>query len=109
MATDSVASARRTPLIAALPKMVFPFLVILPGLIAIALPTQRPNLLPSTHRIGTMNGEMVVGQGLIPPKIDETTGQPALDSTGKPLLDYDLAVANMLVHYFPQGLVGPGA
>ncbi len=37
MAADSMASARRTPLIAALPKMFFPFLVILPGMIAIAL------------------------------------------------------------------------
>ena len=38
MAADSMSAARRTPLIAAFPKMVFPFLVILPGLIAIALP-----------------------------------------------------------------------
>src|SRR5467141_3939740 len=40
MAADSMSAARRTPLIAAIPKMFFPFLVILPGLIAIALPTQ---------------------------------------------------------------------
>ena len=38
MAADSMTAARRTPLIAAMPKMFFPFLVILPGLIAIALP-----------------------------------------------------------------------
>ena len=37
MAADSMNSARRTPLIAALPKMVFPFLVILPGMIAISV------------------------------------------------------------------------
>jgi SSS family solute:Na+ symporter len=37
MAADSMAAARRTPLIAALPKMVFPVLVILPGMIAMAL------------------------------------------------------------------------
>src|SRR5205085_5897552 len=36
MAADSMGAARRTPLIAAIPKMFFPFLVILPGLIAIA-------------------------------------------------------------------------
>src|SRR5262249_47227258 len=40
MAADSMAAARRTPLIAALPKMFFPFLVILPGMIAIALTYQ---------------------------------------------------------------------
>ena len=37
MAADSMSAARRTPLIAAIPKMLFPFLVILPGMIAIAL------------------------------------------------------------------------
>ncbi len=38
MAANSEESARRAPLIAAIPKMFFPFLVILPGLIAIATP-----------------------------------------------------------------------
>ena len=37
MAANSMLAARRTPLIAAVPKMLFPFLVILPGMIAIAL------------------------------------------------------------------------
>ena len=37
MAADSMTAARRTPLIAAFPKMIFPFLVILPGMIALAL------------------------------------------------------------------------
>src|SRR6202044_1918112 len=40
MAAESMSAARRTPLIATLPKMLFPFLVIVPGMIAIAL-TQR--------------------------------------------------------------------
>src|SRR5260370_13262591 len=34
MAADSMTAARRTPVIAAFPKMIFPFLVILPGMIA---------------------------------------------------------------------------
>src|SRR4029077_11695598 len=37
MSANSMNAARRTPLIAALPKMVFPFLVILPGMIAISV------------------------------------------------------------------------
>jgi SSS family solute:Na+ symporter len=37
MAANSMAAARRTPLIAAVPKMLFPFLIIFPGMIAIAL------------------------------------------------------------------------
>jgi SSS family solute:Na+ symporter len=108
MAAESMSAARRTPLIAALPKMVFPFLVVLPGMIAIALPAQRPSLLPSAHGIDTVKGTMVGGQGLIPAKIDERTGQPVLDSNGTPILDYDLAVPNMIVHYLPSGLLGLG-
>jgi solute:Na+ symporter, SSS family len=38
LAADSLSAARRTPLIAAVPKMLFPVLLILPGMIAIALP-----------------------------------------------------------------------
>lgn len=36
MAANSMSAARRTPLIGAFPKMIFPFLVILPGLIALS-------------------------------------------------------------------------
>jgi SSS family solute:Na+ symporter len=46
MAADSMTAARRTPLLAALPKMVFPALVILPGMIAIALHATGGGLLP---------------------------------------------------------------
>lgn len=37
MAANSMAAARRTPLMAAFPKMIMPFIVILPGLAAVAL------------------------------------------------------------------------
>src|SRR3954462_13427882 len=46
MAANSVAAARRTPLIAAVPKMLFPTLVILPGMIAIALYSTGDKFLP---------------------------------------------------------------
>src|SRR5581483_9640093 len=42
MAAKNMSAARRTPLIAAVPKMNFPVLVILPGMIAVAL-TSMPN------------------------------------------------------------------
>jgi SSS family solute:Na+ symporter len=42
MAAKNMSAARRTPLIAAVPKMIFPVLVILPGMIAVAL-TSMPN------------------------------------------------------------------
>ena len=31
-----------------------------------------------------------------------------LDANGKPVLDYDLAIPNMLLHYFPTGMLGLG-
>jgi len=78
MAAESMSAARRTPLIATLPKMLFPFLVIVPGMIAIAL----------THRAGA-------GGFVLPGKPDGT-------------LNYDLVIPVMLAHYFPNGLLGLG-
>ena len=37
MAAESMSAARRTPLIAAFPKMIMPFIVIVPGIAALAL------------------------------------------------------------------------
>jgi SSS family solute:Na+ symporter len=42
MAAKNMTAARNTPLVAAVPKMFFPFLVIVPGMIAVAL-TQLPD------------------------------------------------------------------
>lgn len=42
MAAKNMAAARNTPLVAAVPKMLFPFLVIVPGMIAVAL-TAKPD------------------------------------------------------------------
>ncbi len=103
MAADSMGAARRTPLIAAFPKMLFPFLVILPGLIAISV---VPKAIHSANSVQA--GQMESGKGLIPAKIDESTGKPRLDGNGKPLLDYDLAIPMMLLHYFPTGVLGLG-
>jgi SSS family solute:Na+ symporter len=89
MAADSMTAARRTPLIAAFPKMVFPFLVILPGMIALAL---------------------TVGQGaaaMIPAKMG-AGGAPLVDAAGRTVLDFDLATPMMLVKLFPSGMLGLG-
>jgi len=90
MAADSMTAARRTPLIAAVPKMLFPFLVILPGMIALVL--------------GGAGGS---GQGLVPAKL-AADGAPLLDGAGRAVLDYDLATPMMLVHLFPSGMLGLG-
>ncbi|HEX7018574.1 MAG TPA: sodium:solute symporter family protein [Gemmatimonadaceae bacterium] len=78
MAAESMTAARRTPLIAAVPKSLFPFLVILPGVIAMALTAQK------------------TGSGFhLPLKPDGT-------------YNYDLAIPTMLGHYFPPGMLGLG-
>ena len=92
MAADSMTAARRTPLIAAIPKMFFPFLVILPGMIALAL---------------SASGGSGTGQGLIPAKVGPGGG-PLLDAAGRIVLDYDLATPMLLVHLFPSGMLGLG-
>ena len=91
MAADSMTAARRTPLIAAVPKMLFPFLVILPGMIALVLGAEYAT----------------AGQGLVPAKL-AADGAPLLDAAGRVVLDYDLATPMMLVHLFPAGMLGLG-
>jgi solute:Na+ symporter, SSS family len=116
MAADSMNSARRTPLIAALPKMVFPFLVILPGMIAIAVPAPSDTglarggtayRLETTAQVGAPSALPVFQQSLVPPKYDDT-GQPIVGTDGRVELDYDLAIPRMLMHYFPSGMLGLG-
>jgi SSS family solute:Na+ symporter len=60
MAANSMSAARRTPLIATVPKMLFPALVILPGMIAVALNHDSGGkFLPLTDA-GTPNFNMVI-------------------------------------------------
>ena len=114
MASKDMESARRVPLIAAIPKMVFPFLMIVPGLIAIGLPTPHTTMYVHQangaiyHEINVVPPEVEQGHGLIPAKINPVTGKAMLDTSGHPLLDYDMATPNMLLHYFPTGILGLG-
>jgi len=117
MAADSMNSARRTPLIAAFPKMVFPFLVILPGMVAISAAT-RPTVLPSHLQCAAAEASASAGnaahtianswEGLIPPKVDEQSCQPVVGTDGRVQVDYDLATPMMLMTYFPSGILGLG-
>ncbi len=52
--------------------------------------------------------EQAEGRGLVPAKINPVTGKAMLDASGKPLLDYDMATPNLLLHYFPTGILGLG-
>src|SRR6266566_3748695 len=100
MASDSMTAARRTPLIAAIPKVFFPFLVILPGMIALAVDWHSPGAGGSLAIAG--------GQGIVPPKIDPATGAALLDQAGHVVLDYDLSVPVMLIRNLPAGMLGLG-
>jgi SSS family solute:Na+ symporter len=111
MAAESMSAARRTPLIAAGAKMLFPFLVIVPGLIALALTLTPVGPAPAGGHAPPRQAFSVVstpGSGVIPVKIDPTTGRPMLDARGRPQLDYDLATPNLLLRYFPEGMLGVG-
>jgi solute:Na+ symporter, SSS family len=110
MAADSETSARRVPLIAAIPKMFFPFLVILPGLIAVSITSHvAPN--PSAVVASTTPHIPLLEErphGIIPQKTNPITGQPVLDSRGEPVYNYDLAIPVMLLRFFPTGILGLG-
>src|SRR5438046_617922 len=111
MAADSMASARRTPLIAAVPKMLFPFLVILPGMLALVVSpgsgVRTVASVAATVATAPPAAPPAV-QGIVPPKVDPRTGAPLVDARGRVVLDYDLATPMLLVHFFPAGLLGLG-
>ena len=79
MAADSMNAARRTPVIAALPKMIFPFLVIVPGIIALGL-TLQP----------------VAGTSGVLPTLPNGS------------YDYNMALPMMMARYYPEGMLGVG-
>ncbi|WP_213803410.1 sodium:solute symporter family protein [Granulicella sp. dw_53] len=133
MAADSEISARRVPLIAAIPKMFFPFLVILPGLIAVSVTSKMATANPAipSARAAAVSGHTIVSsppgtmpsatvskstgalddehpKGIIPLKTDPLSGKAVLDSSGNPVYNYDLAIPVMLLHFFPTGILGLG-
>jgi len=59
LAAKDMSSARRTPLVAAFPKIFLPFIVIAPGLAAAALVSQFPSVIPMKAN-GTPDFDMVL-------------------------------------------------
>lgn len=79
MIARNMSEAQRTPVVAAVPKMLMPIIVVLPGVIAIALMT--PALQSKGFTIPTAtNGE----------------------------LDYTLTLPSLIAHYYPSGMLGVG-
>ena len=79
MIAKNMSAAQRTPIIAAIPKMFMPLIVVLPGVIAIAL--TKSALDSGDYRI----------------PIDATGGY-----------DYTMTLPSLIAHYYPSGLLGVG-
>jgi SSS family solute:Na+ symporter len=114
LAAKDARSARRTSLIAAIFALVLPVLFVLPGIVAIALPTPHTStsvryengaILRETT---VVRPEVELGNGLVPARVDSATGKPILDPAGHPLLNYEMATPTLLLRVLPNGLLGLG-
>ena len=116
MAAENAGAARRAPLIAAAAKVLLPFLLILPGVIAIGLPTPHTTMVVRNengaiyHEINVVPEAAEQGQGLIPARTDSITdplaGKILRDAHGHALLNYAMATPNLLPYNLPTGLIG---
>ena len=79
MIARNMNAAQRTPIVAALPKMLMPLIVVLPGIIAIALMT--PALQSKGYNI------------------------PVGENGG---IDFTMTLPSLIAHYYPSGLLGVG-
>ncbi|MCC6123868.1 MAG: sodium:solute symporter family protein [Pirellulales bacterium] len=124
MAAESMSAARRTPILATIPKIMIPAIVIIPGMIALVA-KPHPGVFPDTYQTNPPQAGDAVEeriappfQGLIPPKIEtkieivdgveKKVQRIKADREGKVELDYDKVMPMMLVQYFPTGLLGLG-
>ena len=114
MAARDAESARRAPLIAAAAWLFVPFVMVLPGLIAVGLPTPHTSIVVHNengtiyHEITVVPAAVQAGRGLVPAKANPASGNPIIGSDGRPVLDYALATPNMVVQFLPMGLLGLG-
>ncbi len=121
MAADSEDSARKVPLIAAVPKMVLPILVILPGLIAVSMLNVGGKAAVAVNAAASASPAAYVNaqgkplpldeahpHGIIPVKTDPITGKDVVDSNGVPVYDYNKTIPVLLLTFFPTGVLGLG-
>ena len=79
MIARNMGDAQRTPIIAAIPKMLMPLIVVLPGVVAIAL--MQPALQSKGYSI-------------------------PIESHGQ--INYTMTLPSLIAHYYPSGLLGVG-
>ena len=113
MAAKNATAARRAPLIAAAFRVFVPLLLVLPGLLALSMPTPRTTIVIHNengaiyHEITVVPPAVEAGQGLVPAKAN-ADGKPIKSANGKVALDYGLAAPNVLLAFLPSGLLGLG-
>ncbi len=114
MAAKNLIAARRAPLIAAALRVFVPLMLVLPGLIAIGLPTPHTSIMVR-HENGAIYHDITVvspaaeaGEGLVPAKADPATGQPVIAADGRTVIDYAMTTPNLLLEFLPSGLLGVG-
>jgi SSS family solute:Na+ symporter len=83
-------------------------------LFALSLPTPRTTIVIHNdngaiyHEITVVPPAVEAGQGLVPAKADAATGKPIKGAGGQVVLDYALAMPNVLLAFLPSGLLGLG-
>jgi solute:Na+ symporter, SSS family len=113
-AARNAEGARRVPLIAAIFRVFLLFVVVLPGLLAISLPTPRSSTVITIERGSIVRETSVVsqaaeaGKGIVPAEAKPVSGEPLRDRAGHAILDYRAATPNLLAHFLPEGLLGLG-
>jgi SSS family solute:Na+ symporter len=114
MAAKDFHSARRAPILAGALAIFVLLLLIVPGLVAIGLPTPHTTSFTRYengaifHTITVVRPEVEQGNGLVPARVDPATDKPMLDPSGHALLNYQMATPNLLVSVLPNGLLGLG-
>lgn len=116
LAAETPAAARRAPLIAAAVRALVPLVLVLPGIIAIALPTPQSTTFVHTengaifHEITVVPPAAEAGQGMVPARTDSVSdplgGAIERDAGGHALLNYGLATPKLLAQNLPNGLLG---
>ena len=113
-AAKSATAARRISYLGAAVWFLIPSVLVLPGAIAIGLPTPQSRTVIRNeqgaiyHEITVVPRAVAEGRGLVPARLDPVTQNPELDSSGHPLLDYAMATPSMILRGLPAGLLGLG-
>ena len=112
MAAKCADSARRIGVAAAGARLAIPFLLVLPGAIAISLPSpqSKTNVRNENgaiyHEITIVPRAISEGRGLVPALIDPSTNNARLDQEGHARLDPAMATPNLIAHFATNGLLG---